>query len=337
MNRLVTFAAAVLLAIPFTQQRESRADDPLSIKAEAEAAARRLADLNVPTKTNSLKLFWADEHYFHDWHIQRNVFTGHYRLLDGGERRLAWGSFDHCRAELDKIKKEQRLPPMTGKAVVLLHGLASTPFSMRSMASYLQKANYKTFNVCYPSSRGGIDEHSTTLARVIGSLEGIEEINFVAHSLGNIVVRRYLAMQTDPAKDRRPDPRIKRIVMLTPPNHGAHLAAKLVPADLLGVAGDAAEQVGPGWKEFEKKLITPQVEFGILAGGRGDGKGYNILLPGDNDSVITVATTRLAGARDFRVLPVIHLIYMNDAKVQEYTLRFLQHGHFESEKKRQAP
>jgi hypothetical protein len=82
-----------------------------------------------------------------------------------------------------------------------------------------------------------------------------------------------------------------------------------------------------GWKELEPKLATPQFDFGILAGGRGDGRGYNPLISGDDDAVVTVESTRLAGARDFRVLP--------DAKVQEYTVRFLNEGHFESEGARQ--
>ena len=58
------------------------------------------------------------------------------------------------------------------------------------------------------------------------------------------------------------------------------------------------------------------------------------MLPGDNDGVISVETAKLAGARDFVVLPVLHSFIMDDAKVQQYVLRFLQHGYFVSEHER---
>ena len=50
--------------------------------------------------------------------------------------------------------------------------------------------------------------------------------------------------------------------------------------------------------------------------------------------MVTVESTRLAGAADFAVLPVLHTIMMDDATVQEYTLRFLRHGYFVSEAER---
>ena len=95
------------------------------------------------------------------------------------------------------------------------------------------------------------------------------------------------------------------------------------------------KELATGWEGLEPKLATPKFEFGMLAGGKGDGKGYNPLIPGDDDAVITVESTRLAGARDFRVLPVMHTFFMNDKRVQELTVRFLEHGHFESEENRQ--
>ena len=46
---------------------------------------------------------------------------------------------------------------------------------------------------CAPgSTRRSLDDHARSLARVIEGLEGIDEIDFVCHSLGNLIVRRYL-------------------------------------------------------------------------------------------------------------------------------------------------
>ena len=43
---------------------------------------------------------------------------------------------------------------------------------------------------------------------------------------------------------------------------------------------------------------------------------------------VRVDETKLPGATDFAVLPVMHSFMMNDAKVQRYTLNFLRRGRF---------
>jgi hypothetical protein len=97
------------------------------------------------------------------------------------------------------------------------------------------------------------------------------------------------------------------------------------------IGGAAFRELAEGWEELAPTLLTPPLEFGIIAGGRGNDKGYNPFVPGDNDAVVSVESTRLDGASDFRVLPLMHTFMMNDATLQEYTLRFLQKGHFTTE------
>ena len=117
--------------------------------------------------------------------------------------------------------------------------------------------------------------------------------------------------------------------MLGPPNQGAQMAEALGQYRLFHmVAGQSASQLGRDWQQLESRLATPACPFGILAGGRGTEKGYNPFLGHDNDMVVSVECTRLAGAADFAVLPVVHTLMMDDPKVQEYTLRFLQNGYF---------
>jgi pimeloyl-ACP methyl ester carboxylesterase len=300
----------------------------------------------APVPTLGGKQFWADELFFHQWRIQRNVLDGHYRLLDERDLRHASGSFEECRAVLEKIKRQRHLPRMTGKAVVVLHGLIRSRASMESLCRYLrQQGGYQVFNIEYPSTRDDIAEHARSLRRVIDNLDGIDEINFVAHSMGNIVVRHYLGdlarqeawKQTagGVAADRRAAARFGRFVMLAPPNQGARLAEMFADNVLFGaVFGDAGHQLGRDWTDLEKRLATPTFEFGIIAGGKGNSKGYNPLLEGDNDGTISVDTAKLAGARDFTVLPVLHSFVMDDDKVQECVLCFLRHGYFYSEQQR---
>lgn len=313
----------------------------LSAQDSPDASPEELSDVerlnfNVPLPTWGGKQLWADELHFHQWRIQRNVFTGHYRLLDGDNQRHAWGTFEQCRTRLAQIKAEKNFAPMHGKAVLLLHGLFRTRESMAGMADYLgREGGYEVFRVSYASTRGNVDAHAEALAKVIENLEGIDEINLVAHSLGNLVIRRYLAMHTDSATGTAPDPRIRRMVMLAPPNNGAELAKIAARTGLFNVtAGASAVQLVDGWEDLRQGLATPEFEFGIVAGGAGKESGRNPLLTGDDDLVVTVEETKLPGARDFLVLPPVHTWLMDDPKVRECTLRFLQEGCFVSEAER---
>jgi pimeloyl-ACP methyl ester carboxylesterase len=303
--------------------------------------------LNFAMPTMGGKQFWADELFFHKWRIQRNVFTGHYRLLDEQDRRHASGTYDQCLKTLNDIKIERHLPPMKGKAVIVLHGLFRSRNSMDSLCDYLaEHGQYEVFNATYPSTRDDIGEHARSLAHIIENLDGIEEVNFVAHSMGNIVIRHYLGdLQKQEADNHQtlnaPDslqgkrPKFGRFVMLGPPNHEAQLATVFADNIIFKtVSGQSGQQLGRQWKELESKLAAPDFDFAIIAGGKNNGKGFNPLLSGDNDGTISVDITKLSGARDFIVVPVLHSFIMSDAQVQELTLRFLQHGYLKSEAER---
>jgi pimeloyl-ACP methyl ester carboxylesterase len=293
-------------------------------------------NFNVEFPTWGGKQLWTDVLHFHEWRIQRNVFTAHYRLLDGEDKRHAWGTYQQCRVRLEQITAEKNLPPMQGKAVLLLHGLFRTRESMAGMAEYLEReGGYQVFRVSYASTRGNMDAHAVGLAKVIENLHGVDEINFVAHSLGNLVIRRYLAIHTDPLTGELPDPRIRRMVMLAPPNNGAELARIASRTGLFNVtAGASGTQLVDGWEDLRQGLATPGFEFGIIAGGAGKANGRNPLLTGDDDLVVTVEETKLPGAHDFLVLPPNHTWLMDDPQVRQSTLRFLQQGWFVSEAER---
>lgn len=325
-----TVLAVVFFVTLIATAVELNADEPPDTESQPKGYP------NVAGFTLGGKQFWADELLYADWRIQRHVYTHHYRLLDGNNYRHAAGDFEHCRKRLEKIKVERELPPMSGKAVVLLHGLMRSRASMSGLGNYLREnGDYVVLNVGYPSTRGDLAAHAASLASVIEHLDGIDEINFVAHSMGNVVLRRYLADQTDETTGRRPDPRIQRIVMLGPPNNGSQFAAHFKNNSIFKVVwGKSAKELAADWDEIEKHLATPQCEFGIIAGGLGDA-GRNPMLEGNDDFVVTVDETRLAGARDFTVVPVMHSVLMNDESVRSQTLTFLQHGFFVSEEQRQ--
>lgn len=276
---------------------------------------------NIATKTLGGMQFWADVEHFHKWRIQQNVLTEHFRLLDGENVRQAWGSLDQCREKLSDIRREQKLPSMSGEAVILLHGILRSSKSMQPMQQHLEAAGYRTFGFDYPSTRVEITKSAEYLHRVVESLEGIEKIHFVAHSMGGLVVRAYLAEHSDP--------RIGRLVMIATPNLGAEMADMLKSNSLYRlVFGPAGQQLAGGAGGFIDQLATPEIQFAVIAGGRGTLGGYNPLIPGDDDGTVSVACTRLPGASDFIVTQHLHTFLVRSPDCHEFAARFLKEGQF---------
>ncbi len=274
-------------------------------------------------KTIGGRQFWGDVYYFQGYRIQQNIVTRHYRLLNPDDIRLAFGKYETCIGKMKKIRLKRNLSAMTGKAVILVHGIMRSSKSFGPLEKKLRENGYLVFGFDYPSTRIPITESAEYLRRCIESLEGISEISLIVHSMGGLVVRSMLMHNTDP--------RIKRMVMMGVPNKGA------VPADLLKDNPLFKTFLGPAGQQLGTKdglipsLPVPEFEFGVLAGGKGDKKGYNPLLPGDDDGTVSVASTRLEGASDFMMEPILHSFLMFNEKCVDATMNFLEHGKFRAD------
>lgn len=293
---------------------------------------------NIKSKTFGGKQFWTDVQFTSGWKIQQNVLTDHYRLLDPKKVRHAWGDYDACQSHLAKLIEQGDVKPNTGPVVIVLHGLIRSSNSMGVVADYLQaNSNMTAINFEYASTRKSVSDHAYALEKLINRLgPQVTEINFVGHSMGNIVVRRYLYGAFH--KGFKVDPRIKRMVMIGPPNQGSQMA-KLLKRSLIykAVAGAAGSQMGETWEHLEKKLATPDFEFGIIAGGQSDKNKSisNIFVRGKDDFTVGVEETKLVGACDFLVRPLLHSTMMKQPVTLKATLSFLENGYFTTAAARQ--
>lgn len=312
-------------ALPARAEEAAPEGQPMLVTVEPPPYNLRLA-------TYGGKQFWTDLEICQGWRIQRNAVTGHCRLLDAHDVRQAWGTLEQCEARFEQIKRDKGLQPPRGKVVITMHGLLRSRHQLEGLCDFLAKeGEYEVINFGYASSRAEVGEHAAALARVVSRLSEAEEINFVAHSLGNIVLRHYLHDCRE-----RPDPRIKRIVMLGPPNNGAEFAKRFSESTLFQMVwGKSGQQLADNWARLEPCLATPSCEFGIIAGGVGTAVGLNPIVTGDDDGVVSVQETKLAGASDFLVVPVVHGDLMDEPSTQKSILRFLREGCFVSPEKRQ--
>ncbi len=295
---------------------------------------------NWRTPTMGGQQFWTDVQFRAGWKIQHNVVTGHFRLIDTNNVRHAWGNELHCQQALESIAIEQELPANQERVIVLLHGLIRTHNSMRALKSYLEKNTSATVvDFEYASTRGRTADQAAALQKFIDNLgDQITKIDFVAHSLGNIVVRHYLhdlAQQhkipstADDAPILQPS-RIPfgRMVMLAPPNQGSRMASLMNNSLLFNsVVGPTGIELGKGWSILEKSLATPDFEFAIIAGGQENERIIdNWLLAGPNDFTVGVEETKLEGAKEFETIPVSHSFIISNQAVFKQVVNFLDKG-----------
>lgn len=280
---------------------------------------RQVIEDELAMKTMGGRQFWGDVQFFQGWRIQQNVFTRHFRLLDADDHRHASGTLADCQKVLADIRHRDNLPPMSGKVILLIHGILRSSKCMTSMASAATAAGYQPILFDYPSTQVSIPSAAEFLHSTIQSLEGIEEIYIVSHSMGGLVTRAYFAEHTDP--------RIKRIVMVGTPNHGAELADLLHQNYLVRVAsGPGGRQLVTNRQGLIPSLPTPPCHFAVIAGARGNTAGWNPFIPGDDDGTVTVESTRLAGAADFSTVRVTHTLMLGNQDVIEQAMLFLREG-----------
>ena len=278
-------------------------------------------NFNVKLKTLGGRQLWGDVCYFCGYRIQHNVYTGHYRLIDSKDVRHCWGTREQCEAMLKQIKGDENLTPMTGKVVIVVHGIVRSSKSFAAMKEKLTQSGYNVIGFDYPSTRVKIPNSAAYLKQVVDSLSDVKEINFVVHSMGGLIVRSYLQ------QSQETDQRIKRMVMLGVPNLGAKMA-NVVQKNVLykAIYGPAGQQLVDDPDGLIASLPTPGFEFAVISGGRGTDDGYNPLIPGDDDGTVTVESTRLPGAADFMTIDAIHSFLMSNDKVIDATQRFLTTG-----------
>lgn len=213
--------------------------------------------------------------------------------------------------------------PKTSSAeeiVVLLHGIANVPLSMKYLEKNIEDAGYIVHNFGYPSTDVPIEEAADKVREKVLALGPDVTIHFVAHSMGNLVVRKMF-------DDKLPN--IGRMVMIAPPNQGSLLAEQLRNLDIYRwIFGPAGQELPADRVEFFESLPTPPCPFGIIAGGRDTEEGYNPLLPGDDDGTVRVEETLLPGAADFVLIHNTHTMILFDRDTAEQTIHFLKHGCF---------
>ena len=66
--------------------------------------------VNVETKVMDAGLWWTVVDEYRGWKFERNIVTGHCRILDPDKRRVAWGNETELRRSFNTIRLQLRTP-----------------------------------------------------------------------------------------------------------------------------------------------------------------------------------------------------------------------------------
>ena len=210
------------------------------------------------------------------------------------------------------------------ECVVLLHGLGRKARSMKKLEAALQDAGYATVNLDYPSRKKpiGLLAHEAIPEGVDACrTQSAEQIHFVTHSMGAILVRYYLA---DSGIGE-----LGRVVMLSPPNQGSQIIDKLEEfPGFAGMVGPAGLQLGTNGHSVPLKLGPANFEVGIITGDRSLNLILSSLIPGKDDGKVSIEGAKLEGMSDFLVLHKTHPRIMRSDEVIDQVIHFLTSGTF---------
>ena len=207
--------------------------------------------------------------------------------------------------------------------VVCTHGIWSHGVGMFLLKRHLEREfGMRALVFSYPSVTNTLDENARLLAEFIAGNE-LGATHVVGHSLGGLVTLRMLAMGYSDVPGR--------IVCLGSPLSGSRAASVLHAKDwgehLLGhsLPQGTVHSVANDWARDVARVR----EIGIIAGSVPVGIGR---IAGDfgepNDGSVTVAETRLDGAKDHIVMDVNHTALTIARSVADQVGSFLRRGEF---------
>jgi pimeloyl-ACP methyl ester carboxylesterase len=208
--------------------------------------------------------------------------------------------------------------------VVLLHGIARTSRSLRKVESALRTCGFATLNLDYASRRKPLDALAADIhpdiAAFADSLGG--PLHFVAHSMGGLLTRVYVAHYRPAA--------LGRVVMLGTPNGGSEVADLLKRLSIFrALYGPAGQQLTT--EQDDRLTSLPPLDYavGVIAGIRSiDPIASRFILPRPNDGRVSVQSAKLANMADHTIVKASHTGLLRHRVAIDQTISFLQDGRF---------
>ena len=202
--------------------------------------------------------------------------------------------------------------------VVFVHGVWMTGIESTALRMRLAE-KFSTRQFHYRSVHAEMADNAAWLHEFSKTIDA-DEIHYVGHSLGGLVIMRMFEQFVD----RKPG----RIVTLGAPLNGSGAAKGL--ARWPGGRWMLGKSIGEELLGDKQRSWNGNHDLGSLAGDAGVGIGqYLGPLEAPHDGTVSVRETIIEGAADHIVMPVNHTTMLFSADVAEQVEFFIRTGKFD--------
>ncbi|TOM71472.1 cobinamide adenolsyltransferase [Vibrio parahaemolyticus] len=201
--------------------------------------------------------------------------------------------------------------------IIILHGLYMHGLVMQPLSQKLRKLGYETQVISYNTV--AIDE-SSLFDSIDHSLNPLTANVLVGHSLGGLMIKRYLA-------NRKPTTSlISHVVAIGSPLKGASIVGRIQDLGLGAILGNSPHH---GLNKHDDAWAFPQ-KLGSIAGTVPIG-ARPLLIRNDNtmsDGTVTVEETRLDGMQDHIEVKQTHTSLIYNTFVPQQIDLFIRTDYF---------
>ena len=228
--------------------------------------------------------------------------------------------------------------------LVLLHGIYGKSSDMESIAQNF-KDNYRIINIQYPTTKETAEEISDLY--IEPNIENIKEqifsenfhkkienqyyeitenSNIVSHSMGTGILRYYLK--------ENPLENLGKVVFISPPSHGSHLADVPFVDKLPSMLGKVVPQFSTKKDSFVNQLGEPDYNYMILIGNKTNNLLYSMIIRGKDDGMVPLKTAKMK-SDNFKIIEnTTHTSILKDKRTMKEISEFFKNSDLNKEKEK---
>lgn len=209
---------------------------------------------------------------------------------------------------------------MKNEITILVHGFNKNKDDMAYLTNGLNKSGFKTFSVNLPTTFGSLEECKQSLyLQVNDFIKNYKIINYVAHSMGGLIVRNYIKSINQN--------NIGKCIFIATPHNGTKLAeiANYIP--FYARIFKPIKSLLPNLHLFHHDLNV-NFKIGLIAGDKNTGLLGKLFLPDKSDGRVEVSSIKTQDADEMIILPFGHKEIHQQHETLIFVRQFLTTGSF---------
>ena len=203
------------------------------------------------------------------------------------------------------------------RLIVLVHGFDKNHRDMRFLETSFKNAGFEVVNPKLPTRFSSLEDCVKALNSKVGDLlKNYDEANFVAHSMGGLIVRRFIS--------KYPQKNIGNSVFISTPHHGSRQPEVLSKIPFTSLIWKPLKDLRT---DLKYEPLTG-VKLGVIAGNRNSLFWGRVILSKESDGRVEVESAKSDDMAEFIVLSYNHKKIHFQKETFDKVLNFIKSGRF---------